>query len=184
MKETWQIVLAGEGGQGLIVAGIILAEAASIFEGKFAIQTQSYGIATRGGSSSAEVVISEKEIIYESVEEPDLVLALTTDAYEQYAGALDKNAVLIYDAGLVDTTKIEKVTAKTYGIPFTDLARELGKVTVANIVSLGTIARLSDAVKIDSMEKAVLKRFGGSAAELNKKAFRLGIEFAENDSMQ
>lgn len=179
MKETWQVVLAGEGGQGLIVAGIILAEAASIFEGKHATQTVSYGIATRGGFSKAEVVISNKEIVYPGVEEIDLVLALSEEAYEKYARSLERDAVLIYDEGLVDALKLGKGLANTYGIPFTDVAQELGRVGVANIVSLGAITRLTNIVKADSMEKAISRRFSGSAAELNKTAFRRGIELAD-----
>jgi len=179
LKETWQVVLAGEGGQGLIVAGILMAEAASIFEGKLATQTQSYGIATRGGFSKAEVIISNKEIVYPGVEKPDLVLALSEEAYEKYARSLGRDTVLIYDEGLVDVSKYEKSLANTYGIPFTDAARELGRVGVANIISLGAITRLTDAVKTDSMEKAIAKRFSGSAAELNKIAYRCGIKMAE-----
>lgn len=179
MKETWQIVLAGEGGQGLIVAGILLAEAASIFEGKVATQTQSYGIASRGGFSKAEVIISNREIVYQGVEKPDLVLALSEEAYEKYVGSLGQDAVLIYDSGLVDVSKYEKGQAKTYGIPFTDAARELGRVGVANIISLGAITKLTNAACPAAMEKAMSKRFSGSAAELNKKAYRCGIDLAK-----
>lgn len=179
MKETWHIVMAGEGGQGLIVAGILLAEAASIFEMKNATQTQSYGIATRGGFTKSEVIISSGEIIYPGVEEPDIVLALSSEAYEKYTGALSPEAVLIYDSSMVDTAGMKKGAARTCGIPFTDAARELGRVGVANIISLGAIATLTPVVKVPSIEKTIYQRFRGSAAELNIKAFRRGIELAE-----
>lgn len=178
MKETWQVVLAGEGGQGLIVAGILLAEAASSFEGKNAAQTQSYGIATRGGFTKSEVITSTGEIIYPGVEDPDLVLALSPEAYEKYAGALPPGAVLIYDSGLVGAGRNEK-EARAYGFPFTDAARELGRVGAANIVSLGAMVTLVPVVRAESVERALKGRFGGSAAELNLAAFRKGVEMAE-----
>lgn len=176
MKETWQVVLVGEGGQGLIVAGILLAEAASIYEEKNATQTQSYGIATRGGFTKSEVVISTQEIIYPGVEEPDLVLALTPEAYEIYARTLAPEALLIYDDGLVAAEEMEKSKARTYGFPFTDTARELGRVGVANLVALGAIVALTGIVRSESLEKSIRHRFSGGAAELNLKAYHRGFE--------
>ncbi len=179
MKETWQVVLAGEGGQGLIVAGILLAEAASIYEEKNATQTQSYGIATRGGFTKSEVVISPQEIIYPGVEEPDIVLALTPEAYEIYAETLAPEAFLIYDDGLVDAGAMKKSKARVYGFPFTSTARELGRVGVANLVALGAIATLTGVVGFESVEKSIRNRFSGSAAELNLKACHRGAELAQ-----
>ncbi|MCL6448162.1 MAG: 2-oxoacid:acceptor oxidoreductase family protein [Armatimonadetes bacterium] len=178
MKETWQVVLAGEGGQGLIVAGILLAEAASLCEGKNAAQTQSYGIATRGGFTKSEVVISTEEIVYPGVEEPDLVLALTPEAYELYARSLPPEAVLIYDTSLIDADQMEKSKARTFGFPFTDTARELGRVGVANLVSLGAIVATTGIVGAESLEKTIRHRFSGNAAELNLNAYHRGLALA------
>lgn len=179
MRETWQVVLAGEGGQGLIVAGVLLAEAASLYEGKNAAQTQSYGIATRGGFTKSEVVISTEEIIYPGVEEPDLALALTEEAYVLYARSLPPEAVLIYDAGLICAGQTEKSKARAYGFPFADTARELGRVGAANLVALGAIVALTGIVREDSLKKAIRKRFGGSAADANLRAFSRGMELAK-----
>ncbi|MEW6276087.1 MAG: 2-oxoacid:acceptor oxidoreductase family protein [Bacillota bacterium] len=178
MKETWQVVLAGEGGQGLIVAGILLAEAASLGEGKNAAQTQSYGIATRGGFTKSEVVISTEEIVYPGVEEPDLVLALTPEAYALYARSLPPEAVLIYDTSLIDAEKMEKSKARAYGFPFTDTARELGRVGAANLVSLGAVVATTGLVKAESLEKTIRRRFSGGAAEINLQAYRRGLALA------
>lgn len=174
MKDTWQVILAGEGGQGLIVAGILLAESASMYEDKHATQTQSYGIATRGGFSSSEVVISAQEIIYPGVEDPDIVLAFTQEAYDLYA--LQSPPLLVYDSGLV---KPDSQKARSFGLPLTETARDLGRVGAANLVALGTIQALSRLVKLESLEKAVLHRFGEKAAQLNLKALRRGVELAE-----
>lgn len=178
MKETWQVVLAGEGGQGLILAGILLARAAATREGKNATQTQSYGIASRGGFSKSEVVISTKEIIYPGVEEPDIVLALTPEAYEIYAPALKEDAYLIYDTSLIPEASPTK--AKLYGFPFTDAARRLGHVEVANIISLGTIAALTGVVGVEELEETILEQFSGKA-ELNREAYRQGVAFAKEN---
>ena len=83
-KERYEIILAGSGGQGLVLAGIMLGEAA-VLEGRNVVQTQSYGIASRGGLSLAEVIIDREEIIYQQVQEPDIILALTEEALEKYA---------------------------------------------------------------------------------------------------
>ncbi|MEW6425667.1 MAG: 2-oxoacid:acceptor oxidoreductase family protein [Bacillota bacterium] len=174
----WQVVLAGEGGQGLIVAGILLAEAASLCEGKNAAQTQSYGIATRGGFTKSEVVISTQEIVYPGVEEPDLVLALTPEAYALYARSLPPEAVLIYDTSLINADQLEKSRARAFGFPFTDTARELGRAGAANLVSLGAIVALTGIVGAESLEKTIRRRFSGAAAELNLNAYRRGLTLA------
>ncbi|MEW6276000.1 MAG: 2-oxoacid:acceptor oxidoreductase family protein [Bacillota bacterium] len=178
MKETWQVVLAGEGGQGLIVAGILLAEAASLCEGKNAAQTQSYGIATRGGFTKSEVVISTEEIVYPGVEEPDLVLALTPEAYALYVRSLPPETVLVYDTSLIDAAEMPASTARAFGFPFTDTARELGRVGAANLVSLGAIVALTGLVKAESLEKTIRRRFSGGAAEINLQAYRRGLALA------
>lgn len=181
MKDTWQVILAGEGGQGLIVAGILLAEAASVFENLNATQTQSYGIASRGGFSQSEVVISAHEIIYPGVEDPDIVLALTQEAYDLYAPKLSEAAILVYDAGLIRPDPMPK--ARSFGFPFTETARDLGRVGVTNLVALGAIQALSGLIKLESLERAVTHRFGQKAAELNLKALGRGVELVGTDSV-
>lgn len=180
MRETWQVVLAGEGGQGLIVAGVLLAEAASLFEGKNAAQTQSYGIATRGGFTKSEVVISTKEIIYPGAEEPDLVLALSREAGELLFPRLPAGALFFYDRGLAGEAAFSG--ARAYGFPFGDAARELGRPGAANLVALGVIVALTGVVREDSLRQAIQKRFGRSAAEANLRAFGRGLEMAKMTS--
>ncbi|MBC7323704.1 MAG: 2-oxoacid:acceptor oxidoreductase family protein [Moorella sp. (in: Bacteria)] len=178
MKETWQVVLAGEGGQGLIVAGILLAQAASLWEEKNAAQTQSYGIASRGGFTKSEVVISTREIIYPGVEEPDLVLALTQEAYGIYAPSLPAQAFLVYDSSLVEPLPEEKIAARACGFPFTETARELGRAEVTNLVALGAIVAITGIVGAESLEKTIRHRFSGRAAELNLQAYHRGLALA------
>ena len=184
MKETWQVILAGEGGQGLITAGALLGEAASIFEQKIAAQTQSYGIAIRGGFTRAEVVIGPEEIIYPGVENPDLVLALTGEAYRLYAGTLPQETILCFDSGLAAAEKEGKAPGRTChgrtcGFPFAETARDLGRMGAINLVALGTIIALTKIVKVGSMEKAIGNRLGSRDEKLNLEAYYRGLALAE-----
>lgn len=176
MKDQYEIIMAGSGGQGLVSCGIILAEAA-IIEGQNAVQTQSYGIATRGGFSKSEVVISRNEIIFQQVQEPDVVLALTEQAMEMYA-TIESQIPVFYDTTLL---KI-RVGDNLHGYPFTELAGKLGHVGTANIIALGAMATKTEMVQIESLALALKRRFSGKVAEMNIKALNIGVELVKNDN--
>jgi 2-oxoglutarate ferredoxin oxidoreductase subunit gamma len=179
--ERFEIRLSGSGGQGLIMAGIILAEAAGIYDGKYVCQTQSYGPEARGGASKAEVVISEEEIDYPKAMKPDVLLAMNQNACDTYLFDLRPTGILV-----VDSTFVKQIpTTKAVAIPFTRIAREkLGKEMVANIVALGALASLTGIVSLKSLEAAVLARVPAETAELNKKALKAGIEAAKNTKQE
>jgi 2-oxoglutarate ferredoxin oxidoreductase subunit gamma len=170
MSIRYEIRLAGSGGQGLILAGVILAEAAGIYDGKFVCQTQSYGPAARGGASKAEVVISDAEIDYPKAIRPDVLLALNQMSLDKYLADLKDGGVLLVDADLVREVPREGAVA----IPFTRLARDLGKEMMANIVALGALAALTGAVSAEGLETAVLARVPPHTRELNRKALEAG----------
>jgi len=174
MSTRYEIRLAGSGGQGLILAGVILAEAAGIYDGKFVCQTQSYGPAARGGASKAEVVISDGDIDYPKAIRPDVLLALNQASLDKYLADLEPGGVLLVDADLVREVPREGAVL----IPCTRIARELGKEMMANIVALGALAALTGAVSLDSLEKAVLARVPKGTEELNKQALAAGIAAA------
>lgn len=182
--DRYEIRLSGSGGQGLILAGIILAEAASILEGKNAVQTQSYGPESRGGASKSEVVISSEEIDYPKVTRPDLLLAMTQEACDRYCGDLKEGGVAILDTSNVQRmprrgTK-SSTDGKHYGIPITAIAKEkVGKAITANIVALGVIAAVSKIVSRESIEKAILRRVPRGTEEINKHALEVGFEAGE-----
>lgn len=175
MKDKYEVIMAGSGGQGLIVCGIILAEAA-ILEGQNAVQTQSYGIASRGGFSKSEVIISTKEIIFQQVQQPDVVLALTEQAMTMYASA-DAAIPVFYDTTLLKTRQGDNL----YGFPFTEMADKLGHVGMANIIALGAMATVTGMVKIDSLAEVLNRRFSGKVAGLNVTALHTGIELIKKD---
>ncbi len=173
MSKRVEIRLAGSGGQGLILAGIILAEAAGVYDGKFVCQTQSYGPEARGGASKAEVVISDEEIDYPKAIQPDVLLAMNQKSLDAYIGDLKPGGALLVDADLVTEIPLSQAVA----VPFTRIAREeLGKTMVANIVALGALAQLTKAVSLESLTAAVLTRVPKGTEDLNKKALAAGAK--------
>jgi 2-oxoglutarate ferredoxin oxidoreductase subunit gamma len=174
--ERYEVRLSGSGGQGLILAGVILAEAAGIHDGKYVCQTQSYGPEARGGASKAEVIISDEEIDYPKAMKPDLLLAMNQRSCDAYLFDLKPNGVLV-----VDSTFVKQLpTSKAIAIPFTQIAREkFGREIVANIIALGALATLSGVVSLKSLEAAVLNRLSASSSDLNREALAAGIEAAK-----
>lgn len=173
MAEYYEVRLAGLGGQGIILAGIIVAEAAGIHEGKEVVQTQAYGAAARGGFSRSDVVICDEEILYPKASKLDFLLAMSQSAYEENLPSLKKGGVL-----LVDSTYVSEVSgSKMYAIPFSKIAREkFSRENVANIITLGAITQIFPIISKDSMEKAVLSRVPKRFIEMNKKAFKEGVK--------
>lgn len=166
MKQ-YEIRLTGSGGQGLITGGIILAEAA-ILDGKNALQSQSYGPEARGGASKAEVIISDKEIVFPKITECDLLLALTNVACKKYIKTLKKGGILVIDSSV---DKPDRDDIKIYQIPIIETANEkLKKSMVANIVALGALNEILNLVSEESLEKAVLDRVPKGTEELNRSA--------------
>ncbi len=166
--------LSGSGGQGLLLAGITLAEAA-IHAGKNAVQTQSYGPEARGGSSKAEVVISDEEIDYPKATDPDFLLALTNDAYKTY-GPMMKKGLIITDTSVALDPAIK---ARTVALPILSSAAEkVGKKVVANMVALGVLGGLSGVASKEILKKAVIARVPKGTDELNVKALEVGLELA------
>jgi 2-oxoglutarate ferredoxin oxidoreductase subunit gamma len=175
MSKRYEIRLAGSGGQGLILAGIILAEAAGVYDGKFVCQTQSYGPEARGGASKAEVVISDGEIDYPKAIRPDVLLALNQKSLEAFSSDLKPGGLLLVDADLVKEAPASRVLA----LPFTRIARELGRAMAANIVALGALAQLTGAVSLDSLTAAVLARVPKGTEDLNRQALAAGVAAAK-----
>lgn len=170
--------LSGTGGQGLILAGIILAEAA-LLDGKLAIQSQSYGPEARGGSSKSEVLISEKPIHYPKVTKPNVIVAMSQEACKKYTTDLTEDTILITDTLFVQQLP-EKACKAVYELPITQAAKEtLGKALFANIVALGAIVKITGVVSIESLTKAVLARVPKGTEEINEKAIRLGVELVK-----
>lgn len=175
--EQVELRLGGKGGQGLILAGIILAEAA-IRDGHNAVQSQSYGPEARGGASHAEVIIGHGTIHYPVVTRPGVLLVMSQEACDKFAGDLKRGGVLIADSTYV--RDIPAVDGVVYRLPLSRAAREqAGKEMVANVVALGALTRITGIVSRQALADALLARVPGGTGELNRKALDLGWEMAE-----
>ncbi len=171
-----EIRLAGEGGQGMILAGIILAEAAAIYDGKMAVQTQSYGPEARGGASKSEVVIAEGEIDHPEVLSADVVVALSQEAFDKYATSVKPGGLLIVDDDNVHSIRVPEAIK----IPISWLAEHTtGKAITANTVALGILVGLTGVVSRQAIEKAVTARAPRGTEEMNRKALEAGFAAAE-----
>lgn len=174
-----QISLSGTGGQGLILAGIILAEAA-IIDGKEAIQSQSYGPEARGGASKSEVIISDESIDYPKVLVADVLLAMSQEACNKYVSMLKTDGKLIVDSTLV--LNVPEVKAQVVSLPITRTAREeLGNAMFANIIALGALVGSTGIVSRDALVKAVLARVPKGTEERNQKALELGFGMGKGE---
>lgn len=175
MKDKWQIILSGVGGQGLIACGGILAEASTLHERKNATLTSSYGIETRGTFSKSDIIISQNEIYYPEVMKPDVVMSLAQVAYNRYVASMDEETLMVYDSELV--TNVKESRASQHGHPFTILAREMGQIAVANMIALGTIIQLTGMIKEESVYRAIGDKYGDKpkVAALNIEAIKKGM---------
>ena len=175
MGFRYDIRLAGSGGQGLILASIILAEAVGIYDDWHVAQTQSYGPEARGGTSKAEVVVSDEEIDYPKARKLDFLLAMNQKSCDEFYKDLKPDGFL-----LVDSTFVNRVPAPLAGqVPFTQVARErLGREYVANIIALGALTRISGIVTQKSMEAAIQAHVPPGSEMLNLQAFRVGMSTA------
>lgn len=172
----YEVRLSGSGGQGIILASVVLAEAVAVYEGMQVCQSQSYGPEARGGRCKAEVVISDREIDYPKVIQLDLLLAMTQEACDAYFFDFKPNGLL-----LVDSTFVEQLpTSRAIALPFTRIARDrIGHEMTANMVALGAIAVVCPLVKVKNMEAALLARAPAGTRELNRKAFAAGVRAAQ-----
>ncbi|MCG8402101.1 MAG: 2-oxoacid:acceptor oxidoreductase family protein [Firmicutes bacterium] len=179
MGERRELRLSGTGGQGLILAGIIMADAA-IRDGKNSIQSQSYGPEARGGASRAEVIIGDGEIDYPRVSKPDVLLIMSQEAGEKFARDLARGGVIIADSTYVQ--ELPSVDGVIYKLPISRTAREgAGREMVANVVALGAVARITGVVSREALTEALLSRIPRGTEEMNRKALELGWRLAEEN---
>lgn len=172
----YEIRLSGSGGQGIILAAIVLAEAAAVYEGREVCQSQAYGPEARGGSSKSEVVISNRPIDYPKATRPHLLLAMNQASYDAYHANIRPEGLIVVDESSVSQVSPGRVVA----IPFTRIARkELGREVVANMVALGAVGYFSKAVSQKNLEAALTARMPKGTKDLNLKALRAGIKAAK-----
>jgi 2-oxoglutarate ferredoxin oxidoreductase subunit gamma len=177
-ESRYEIRLSGSGGQGMIFAGTVLAEAVGVEDGKNVCQTQSYGPEARGGASRSDLVVGTGEIYYPKTLKLDLLLALTQEACDTYYPALKEEGCLVVDSGLVTQLPDHEL----HGFPFTQIARDkLGTPMVANMIALGAIAALTRIVSSRGLLEAVKRRAPKGTEERNLKAIETGFQLAQRE---
>lgn len=175
----YEVRLSGKGGQGLVLAGIILGEAAALHEDLHAVQKQSYGPEARSGASRSDVIISDREIEYPVIEEADLLLAMSQEAYEKYSGQMKRDGLLVIDQSLVLPEETDR-DKKIYRFDFTKLARrDFHLEIVANMIALGAIIPLMKFISQKSVSNVLIQRVPPKFLTVNQKAFELGISLAQ-----
>ncbi len=170
-----ELTIAGVGGQGSILAGIILGSAVVTYDRKYAVQTQAYSSELRGGFAAAWVVISEEPVVYPRVTHPDILVAQAQDSIQRYARFLKPSGVLIIDSDRVSAPpdNIERL----FKIPATSLARHQLKAPVtANMVILGALCRVTDVVSREALQRAIVDAVPKGKDQLNLRAFQLGFD--------
>jgi 2-oxoglutarate ferredoxin oxidoreductase subunit gamma len=177
MWDLLEIILAGTGGQGLGLAGELLAQSFAEEEDKNVIQTEAYGISMRGGHSRAEILISSEEINELKVTEPDILLAMSQTAFDMFIDKVKDDGKVILDALYVKDLKRAKY--RVYSLPLTEEARNLGRENVANVIGLGALASISGLISRISLQNTLKKRFSGAIGDLNLKAFSKGFEMGQ-----
>lgn len=171
-----EVRLAGSGGQGLILAGLVLAEAAGLYDDREVAMGQSYGPEARGGASKAEVIISSDPIDYPLCSRVDIFLALTQEAADTYSWDLNPSGWVVVDSDLVS----HPPSSRAVSLPFTATARDkMKKPMVANVVALGALLQLTEVVSKRALEKALLARVPPGTEALNKKALAAGVKLAK-----
>lgn len=176
-----QIRFAGFGGQGIVLAAKILGEAAAIFEGSNAVMTQNYGPEARGGTCSADVIISAARINYPRVTTPDVLVLMSEEAARVYCKNAAPNAVIIVNEGYVKSIPSGK-TLRVFSVPASDVAKKLGNVIMANVVLLGFVAAVTKVVGFEPMRDAVLQSVPRGARKMNLAAFHAGYELGSSNS--
>jgi 2-oxoglutarate ferredoxin oxidoreductase subunit gamma len=174
-----EIKIGGFGGQGVILTGIIIGRAASIYDDKHATMTQAFGPEARGSACSSQVIVAGEPILYPYVTAPDILVVMSQEAFAKFSPEIADDAILLYEEDLVSPQGL-KPTVKTFGIPATRFAEELGRKMVLNIVMTGFFTAVCGLIDPDAMRKAVKASVPPGTESLNLQAFDKGFEHGQS----
>jgi 2-oxoglutarate ferredoxin oxidoreductase subunit gamma len=183
MPKT-EVRVGGLGGQGVILCGMIIGKAASIYGGKHATLIQAFGPEARGSACSAQVMVSDEPIGYPYVKSPDTLVLMSLDAAAQFIPTLKPGGLVLYENELIPKLPALPVGARAMGIPATRFAEELGRRLVLNIVMVGFFAGVTGLLSYEAVEKAVLDSVPKGTQDLNQRALRKGFDFGREKAAQ
>lgn len=169
-----EVIITGFGGQGIVLAGKILGEAAALGDRKESTLVQSYGPESRGGACSAQVILSDRSIHYPYIRYPDILVCMSQSGYEKYIDALKNDGILLFDQDLV---RPGRVANDTFPIPATRMAEELGRKMMANIIMLGFFTAITGKISLAAARTTVNGSVPKGTEEKNIKAFTKGYDF-------
>jgi 2-oxoglutarate ferredoxin oxidoreductase subunit gamma len=178
MRKLTEIRVAGFGGQGVILAAMVIGKAYSVFEGHFATLTQSFGPEARGGACSACVITAESPVLYPYLTRPDILVVMSQEAFTKFVPELKDGGMLVVESDMVQMKNL-KPGNKVFTCPATRIAEELGKRMVLNIVMVGFFAAVAGICKPESLRKAVAESVPDSFKDLNLRAFDKGFEYGK-----
>ena len=176
MQPLSEIRIAGFGGQGVILAAAVIGKAAALYQGGYATMTQSFGPEARGGSSSAQVILSTEPILYPYVTQPDVLVVMSQEAYTRFTPELKPGGILIIEQDLVRLSGLHTGT-RVFGVPATRLAEELGRKVVLNIVMVGFFGAVTGLLDAEALRKAVADSVPPALKQLNLEAFEKGLAY-------
>lgn len=177
MKKR-EIRICGLGGQGVIMSGMIIGRAASIYEDRYATLVQSFGPEARGSECSAQVMVSDEPVAFPYIRRSDVFVAMSQGAYDKFVNEMGDDSILVYENELVFPDERLPNSAKKYGIPGTRIAEEkMGRRIVFNMVMVGFFTAVTHLVDVEAMRKAVTNSVPPGTEEFNIKAFNAGYDF-------
>ena len=177
--ENYKLIFSGSGGQGVITAAIVLAEAAVLHENLHAVQAQSYGPEARGGATRSDVIISNSSIYYPKVAHPNFLVCLTQESYNKFSQLVIPGGKIIIDSRFVTPTRAADATQKSY--PMYDTVMEnFNNPIVHNICMLGVTIKLTGVIKPESLMKVFEVRMPAKFVDMNKQALKVGMELVSN----
>jgi 2-oxoglutarate ferredoxin oxidoreductase subunit gamma len=172
-----EITLTGYGGQGIVLAGRILGQAAALGDQRESTFVQSYGPEARGGACSAQVIISDEAIHYPYVRNPDILVCMSQGGFDKFISQIKEDGVLIVDQDLVQSVGMDK---DFFSIPSTRMAEELGRTMMANIIMLGFLTAITEAVTAVAVRAAIKESVPTGTEEMNITAFNKGWDYGSS----
>ncbi|HTS70642.1 MAG TPA: 2-oxoacid:acceptor oxidoreductase family protein [Terriglobia bacterium] len=173
-----EIQIAGFGGQGVILAGMVIGRAASIYDGRYATLTQSFGPEARGSACSAQLIVADEPVLYPYITRPDILVAMSQEAVTRFVPGLKPGGLLLYEQDLIHLPEAEK-SLRSHGIPATRFAEELGRKLVLNMVMVGFVTALAELATPAAVRQAVAASVPKGTDKLNLAAFEKGLEFGQ-----
>jgi 2-oxoglutarate ferredoxin oxidoreductase subunit gamma len=179
MSST-ELRIAGFGGQGVILAGMVIGKAATLFDNKFVTLTQSFGPEARGSACSVQLIVSPQPVLYPYITNPDILVVMSQEACTRFCTEVTPGGLLLYEQDLIKLSKKCARDIKAFGIPATRLAEELGRKLVLNMVIVGFVTAMTPLTTADAVRKAVEDSVPKGTEKLNLAAFEKGYEYGRS----